>query len=276
MSQFIADDGETIHLKISGDGPPMVMLHGWTSDHREWFPFLHGLEAHHRIYRWDARAHGGHTLRSKTPPTVQRMSRDLANLIEHYALEDVLVVAHSMGALTLWQYLRDYGSRHLRKACFIDQSPRLLTDAQWPHGIYGDFDQARSAQFLARLHEDFPEAVLELIAFGLNEEARKKYLENTVGWQKSRSALAAMEPAPLITCWKSLVDADYRDVLPAIDIPTLLIYGEHSNFYRQETARHVAREIPDAKLHIYEGTDHSPHMWKRERFVSDLLHFIHP
>jgi len=276
MSQFIADDGETIHLKISGDGPPMVMLHGWTSDHREWFPFLHGLEIHHRIYRWDARAHGGHNLRSKSPPTVQRMARDLANLIEHYALTDIVVVAHSMGALTLWQYLRDYGSTHLSKACFIDQSPRLLTDSEWSHGIYGDFDQARSAQFIARLQEDFPEAVLELIAFGLNEQARQKYLQNTVGWQKSRNALAAMEPTPLITCWKSLVDEDYRDVLPMIDIPTLLIYGERSNFYRQETAHYVARQIPKATLHIYENTDHSPHMWQRERFVHDLLHFILP
>ena len=59
MSHFFADDGEKIHLHVSGDGtPPIVMLHGWTSSHQEWFPFLQDLNAHHRVWRWDARGHG--------------------------------------------------------------------------------------------------------------------------------------------------------------------------------------------------------------------------
>jgi non-heme chloroperoxidase len=276
MSEFIADDGETIHLKISGDGPPLVMLHGWTSDHREWFPFLHGLEPQHRIYRWDARGHGGHLLQTKSPPTVQRMARDLENLLEHYQLKNVVAVGHSMGALTLWQYLREYGSARFAKLCFIDQSPRLLTDETWPHGIYGGFDIEQSGRFLDRLREDFAEAVLELIAFGRNQQARQKYLENAVGWQKSRNALKAMQPEPLIRCWESLIAADFRDVLPQIEPASLLIYGGESNFYSRETAEHVAQQIRNSTLHIYENTDHSPHMWKRERFVQDLLNFNCP
>ena len=35
MTHFLADDGEKIHVKISGEGPPMVLLHGWTSSHRD-------------------------------------------------------------------------------------------------------------------------------------------------------------------------------------------------------------------------------------------------
>jgi len=54
----------------------------------------------------------------------------------------------------------------------------------------------------------------------------------------------------------------------------MLVYGGQSNFYSNDAARYVAREIPDAILHIYEGTDHSPHQWQRERFARDLLHFI--
>ena len=34
-----------------------------------------------------------------------------------------------MGALTLWQYIRDFGTGRLARLCFIDQSPKLLTDA---------------------------------------------------------------------------------------------------------------------------------------------------
>lgn len=85
-------------------------------------------------------------------------------MLEHFDLRDVVAVGHSMGALTLWQYLREYDSGCLSKVCFIDQSPKMLTDESWPHGIYGDFDENRSAVFLDKLNADFAEAVPQLTA----------------------------------------------------------------------------------------------------------------
>jgi pimeloyl-ACP methyl ester carboxylesterase len=274
MSHFFADDGAKIHLKIAGEGSPIVMLHGWTASHKEWNPFLDLLTPWHQVYRWDARGHGGHPLGDKTAPTAQRMAKDLANLLEHYQLDNVTVAGHSMGALTLWQYIRDFGTERISKVCFIDQSPKLLTDDTWQHGIYGNFDTQKAKQLATWLEEDFAEAVLKLTAFGLNQRARQKYLDDASGWERSRTMLKAQDPTPLIACWHSLTAADYRDVLKKIDIPAMLIYGGESNFYRVETAHHVANQIPDAILHIYEGTDHSPHQWCRERFAKDLMQFI--
>lgn len=274
MTHFLADDGEKIHLKISGEGSPLVLLHGWTSSHQEWFPFLSEWQSRHKVYRWDARGHGGHQLLHGQAPTAQRMARDLYNMLLHFDLTEVTAVGHSMGALTLWQYLRDFGSERLAKLCFIDQSPKLLTDASWEHGIYGDFDEKQNAERIAWLQEDFAEGVLKLTAYGLNARAREKYEEGAKGWEKSRQALRAQNAGPLIECWNSLSKADYRDVLNKIDIPTLLVYGGESNFYRRQTAHHVASQIPAAILHIYEGTDHSPHQWQRERFIRELTDFI--
>jgi pimeloyl-ACP methyl ester carboxylesterase len=274
LTSFRADDGERIHLAIAGAGDPVVMLHGWTASHEEWFPFLDQLTPHHRVYRWDARGHGGHGLITGTLPTVQRMARDLRNLLQHYNLAGATLVGHSMGALTVWEYIRHYGTSALGRACLIDQSPRLLTADDWEHGIYGDFDEARSRRFIAELEDDFAEAVLRLGAYGLNTRARAKYEQNARGWQRVREGLKQLNPAPLIETWKSLTAADYRDVLERIDIPALLIYGGESNFYHAGTARYVHERMPQATLRIYEGTDHSPHQWQRERFAQDLLAFI--
>jgi len=276
MSHFFADDGAKIHVSVSGDGPPLIMLHGWTSSHQEWFPFLGELNAAHRVFRWDARGHGGHPLGRHTGPTAVRMARDLHNLIEHYGLDNAGIVGHSMGALTLWQYIRDFGTSRLSRLCFIDQSPKLLTDANWQHGIYGNFDESQANQLLGQLRENFAEGVLKLTAFGLNARAREKYLAGASGWQKSREALRQQDPAPLIECWQSLTAADYRDVLQRIDIPSLLVYGGASNFYHSKTAHYVARQIPNSILHIYDGTDHSPHQWQRERFARELIAFMNP
>ena len=274
MSHFFADDGEKIHCHASGDGPPIVLLHGWTSSHQEWFPFVGELQKHHRVYRWDARGHGGHALTTDSAPTAHRMARDLLNLLDHFGIAQAGVVGHSMGALTTWQFIRDYGTSRLSRIALIDQSPRLMTDADWRFGIYGDFAAERSAAFVEDLKADFAESVLRLTAHGLNLRAKEKYAENAKGWQRSREQLRAQIPDPLIACWQSLVEADYRDVLEKIDVPALLIYGGESNFYHTETAHYVASRIPDALLRIYEGTDHSPHQWQRERFVQDLVGFF--
>lgn len=274
MDSFCADDGEKIHLKISGNGPPLVLLHGWTSTHRDWNPFLAALEARHRVFRWDARGHGGHPLVTQSIPSAPRMARDLQNLLDHYGLEKAVVAGHSMGALTLWQYLRDFGEERLSHLVIIDQSPRLLTDDTWKNGIYGDFDQHRNAAFIDALESDFAEALLRLVAFGHNAKARAAYLDNTAGMASARQRLQSLVPRPLIDCWASLSAADYRDVLATITLPTLLVYGGASNFYSTATARYVRDSIPGARLHIYDDVDHAPHLWERERFVRDVLDFV--
>jgi pimeloyl-ACP methyl ester carboxylesterase len=274
MTHFLADDGEKIHVRISGDGSPLILLHGWTASSEEWSPLMAELNAQHRVYRWDARGHGGHALAHAGSATVERMARDLKNLIDHFGIAEATAVGHSMGALTLWQYLRDHGTHGLGKLCFVDQSPKLLTADDWEHGIYGDFGVDRSKEALSWMRDDFAEGVLRLTAHGLNKRAEEKYLENSSGWQRARAALRAQDPEPLIDCWLSLTAADYRDVLAGIPLPTLLVYGGESNFYRTATAQYVANSIPNAVLRIYEGSDHSPHQWQRERFVRELIEFI--
>ncbi|MBN8501272.1 MAG: alpha/beta hydrolase [Sphingomonadales bacterium] len=274
MQHFLTDDGEHIHVHISGDGVPLVLLHGWTASHVEWSMFLRGLNPHYQLYRWDARAHGGYALHGSEPPSVARMARDLQNMLDHYQLDKACILGHSMGALTLWQYIQDFGTARISKAIFIDQSPRLVTDQQWKLGIYGEFDEARSAKFIAELEDDFAEAVLRLIAYGRNQRAREEYLADTPAWQRTREQFRKLRPAPLIEIWKSLTAADYRPVLPKIDVPTLLLFGGLSNFYTPETAEYVRRHIPDPRLLIYEGEDHSPHMWQRDRFIADLRAFL--
>ena len=266
-----ADDGEALHIRLSGSGTPLLLLHGWTASHAAWSPLVEPLSKHHRVLRPDARGHGGHVLKVNPEPDVKRLARDVINLLDHYEIDQVAAVGHSMGALTLWQCIRDFGVDRFSHLTFIDQSPKLLTDDTWRGGIYGDFDSVRAQRLVDDLGLDFAEAVLRLIAFGLNDKARETYLRNSSGWRAVRDSMRHLDATAAVSIWNSLVAADYRAVLASIKVPTLLAYGTCSNFYTEEVARFVAAQIPHASLHFYEGADHCPHLMQPERFVCDLM-----
>lgn len=266
-----ADDGEQLHVHESGSGTPILLLHGWTASHAAWAPLVAPLSRHYRLLRPDARGHGGHVLTVNREPDVKRLARDLINLLDHFEIDRIGAVGHSMGALTLWQCIQDFGTARFSHLAFIDQSPKLMTDDTWHLGIYGDFDIARSQRFIDDLEADFVEAVLRLIAFGLNDKARETYLRNSSGWRAAREALRNITPQSAIAIWKSLVAADYRNVLPSIEVPTLLAYGTSSNFYSAEAARFVASCMPQARVSFYEGADHGPHICQPDRFAREFL-----
>ena len=261
------------YVAVQGTGAPLVFLHGWTSNHREWISYAEPLSDHFSTYCWDARGHGVFNDPPPEPVDVQRMAQDLRDLIEQFQLERPLLIGHSMGALTSWEYIRRFGSDHLSGLVVVDQSPKLITEEDWPHGIYGAFPIERNRNFIARCEADFAETVLRLVGEGNNRNAREEYAEDSSRIQRIRAYLQKLDAEPLIQIWRSLALQDYRDLLPEIRVPTLLIHGDESHFYSVEVAEYLHQRIPNAILHVYEGTDHSPHLWQRERFLQDLRLF---
>lgn len=273
MEQLISHDKTPLHYVDLGHGRPVIFLHGWTASVLEWLPFAVPLAEQFRTLCWDARGHGDHPYAADTDMSIEAMADDLHQLISQLGLEQPILVGHSMGALTGWEYIRRHGCEALSGFCIIDQSPKLLTDSSWQHGIYGNFDSNHNQTLIAQLDKDFAEGVLELAANGFNQRIRENYQRNSRGFQKLRTMLQ-QQPADLLTrSWTSLSAQDYRDVLPRIKVPCLQIYGDQSQFYSQDLAHWVADQLADTQLHFYENSDHSPHLWHPQRFSYDLEQF---
>lgn len=271
---FSTNDGELIPVTRLGKGLPIIMLHGWTSNQLTWLPHGEALSKQYSTYCWTARGHSSRRLQTITPVTLERMAQDLRDLMEHYDMTQVVLLGHSMGVLTVWEYIRQFGCGKLAGLCLVDQSPRLLNDDTWKLGIYGHFSFQDNQRFVTELKTDFAEAVLQLGARGNNPQIANIYQKNTLGIQTLRNYLQSLHPAPLIQCWESLTTADYRTVLPIISVPTLLIYGGESQLYSQACAHYVQEAIPSSILHTYEGADHFPHVWQKARFIDDVRTFI--
>ena len=58
-----------------------------------------------------------------------------------------------MGALTLWQYIGDFGCERLARLCLIDQSPRITVDAGWKLGLFGSLTASQLHDKLSRARQ---------------------------------------------------------------------------------------------------------------------------
>jgi len=262
-----ADDGTALPVEVHGRGTPVLVLHGWTSRPEDWQGLLRRDHGSIAWYAWRARPHAG------PEPTVERMARDLHQVLERLHLDRPTVIGHSMGALVLWEYIAHHGSQALGRICIIDQSPRILTDAHWQLGLYGDFDADANRRFIAELERDFAGTVMELVDRG--RPASWLFKGRADPWMAARRAyLESLEPEPWIRAWESLSVKDYRDVLGRIHVPAMLVYGGEARLYPTATAHYVRSHIPAARLSIYEGTGHSPHLERLERFLAELKAFI--
>lgn len=87
---FYTDDG-------AGEGPPLLLVHGWGADSHQWSWHLDALAAGHRVVTVDLRGHGYSSV-PEADNTPRRMAEDLRELLDHLRIPAVVAVGHSMGA----------------------------------------------------------------------------------------------------------------------------------------------------------------------------------
>lgn len=272
--QWRAEDGEPITVRVAGQGPAVILLHGWAASHRDWSGLIAHLGQQARLYCWDARGHGLGGKETRSAITVSRMATDLRHMIADLEIDRPLLVGHSMGALIILEYIANYGEQGLAGLCLVDQSPRLLSADDWRLGLYGEFDLTANAGLIRSLQEDFADAVLGLVAAG------NQHLGHAVAdlppdqYALLRDYLGSLDHAAMIECWQSLVQCDFRSLLPAVRLPTLLIHGGQSQFYSLDVGRYLHSRLINSRFEIYHDSDHSPHLWERERFAGDLARLL--
>ena len=126
-----ADDGTRIAVHAAGEGPPLVLLHGFPQNHRCWLPVLPALAATHRCLLIDLRGYGdsdapaddaGHTVYSK-----RRMARDVVCVLDALGLARADVAGHDRGARVAYRFALDHPER-LNRLAILEVIP---TAAFW-------------------------------------------------------------------------------------------------------------------------------------------------
>jgi pimeloyl-ACP methyl ester carboxylesterase len=265
--------GEEIKLAYFdyGKGKPVVLIHGWPLC-KEMFEYqLEALVgAGLRVIAYDRRGFG----KSDQPWSgydYDTLTDDLKAVIDQLNLTDVTLVGFSMGGGEAARYFTRYGGAEVSKVVLISSVvPYLPQTDDNPDGIPQDklqdmADQAKDDRigFLDTFGKQFFGVTL------VNHPVSTPYLEYNRMLASMASGKATLE------CMKAFAYTDFRDDAMNINVPTLIIHGDHDKTVPIEpTGYHAAKLIKNNQFIIYEGAPHGLFYTEKERLNRDLVNFI--
>jgi pimeloyl-ACP methyl ester carboxylesterase len=250
--------GLEIAYERVGEGPPLVLVHGAPADGRFWRPQLAALADEFTVVAWDEPGAG----RSSDLPVgfgLADYADCLAALIDALWLGPAHVAGLSWGGTVALEVYR----RHPGLVATL-----ILADtyAGWKGSLPEEEVQARVAgvrRTLAGPAEEFDPTPPGLFAGDPPPEVVALL----------REIFAAVRRESLSTLLSVMPEADQRDLLPRIVVPTLLIWGELDARSPLTVAHRFDQAIPDTKLVVIPGAGHLSNLEQPQQFNEAVREF---
>lgn len=267
-----------LHHVERGQGPVLLLVHGWSQSTRCFDKQLADLGDRYRVMAVDLRGHG-----ESPKPThgyrVARLAADLHDFMLEHDLRDVALAGHSMGASVIWSYVEQFDAERLAKLIFIDQAP-LVTNGM---GLTGAALAEAGCAFTPTSLYETAHGIATAREASL-EGLRAAFFSSAVSEEDFRRAVSESLKVPAACAARLLVDhasQDWRDVIseviPGLGLPTLVFGGELATIFPPQAAAWIAGRIPGAKLSIFgreEGGSHFMFWENPTKFNAVLREFL--
>ncbi|MGY2743515.1 alpha/beta fold hydrolase [Arthrobacter sp. UYCu723] len=253
--------GLRIGYQRAGHGPPLVLLHGAYEDSRVWRRQLESLSDEFTVIAWDAPGCG----RSDDPPP-DFSGKDLGDALTGFLRAAVPGKPHVLGlsmgsgiALEMYRAHPEVPASLLLASAY----------AGWAGSLPPEEVERRYAQVLAELERP-PE---QFIPVWLPTLLTSRADPSSVG--EIAAIMADFHPKGMRALLNASGRADYREVLPTITVPTLLLYGAEDVRSPLSVARDMHQHIPGSTLVVIPDVGHLAAVEAPEAFNAEVRHFLH-
>lgn len=251
MKQTVEIDGIPLCYDVSGQGKPLILMHGWGCNHTTVASIARTAAESHCVYNIDLPGFGD-TPEPQEPWTVDRYTRFIERFISKLQLEAPVLVGHSFG-----------GRIAILLASRNPVSSVVLVDAA---GV----KPRRSPKYYVKVYSfKFMRAMANLF---LGKKKAAGWIEKRRARSGSADYVAAspMMRAILSRC----VNDDLRYAMPSIKAPTLLIWGENDTATPMRDARIMKKLIPGSGLVSFPGCGHYSFLDNPVQFAAVLRSFL--
>jgi pimeloyl-ACP methyl ester carboxylesterase len=263
-THVVSRDGTKIAYWTSGEGPPLLLVHGTSGSHERFAPLLPYLEPHVTVHVMDRRGRGG----SGDAPdyALAREFEDVASVVDTIAVSSgakVDVYGHSYGGECA------FGAAlltpNIRSLVLYEGWPPVLPQKlKFPSGVEERLD--------ALVASGDPEAALVLFW----REVVKVSEEDIRAIQAQPTWAARVATVHTITREFRAFFDDAFDPERAAEVtaPVLLLVGTDTPDELRDDPETVAVALPDARIVYLEGQQHIADVLAPELFAERLLEFL--
>jgi pimeloyl-ACP methyl ester carboxylesterase len=260
--------------RMCGTGPALLLLHGIGDSSVGWEPLMAELARDHTVIAPDLLGHG-ESDKPRADYSVAAYANGMRDLLDVLGVDRVTVVGHSLGGGVAAQFAYQYPERcdrlvlvatggvgpevhPLLRLATLPLAEVVVIPMQLPPArLAGRLcievlrrsgtDLGRDADELARVVEGLPD--------GAARGAFTRTLRSAVDW---RGQVVTMRDRAYLT----------------VDVPTLVVWGDHDAVIPVSHAELVREALPWARVEIFEGAGHFPHHHDPDRFLAVLDDFL--
>lgn len=269
---FQTDDGLTLsYLDWGGAGgaepgvPVLVMVHGRRA-HARWFdPVVRDLSPHYRCVALDLRGHG-ESEGNREPASLQRYTADVVQFMNLFESQKRILMVHSMAGRFAILAHQLHGVKPdlivMADTPLYRRPHHLRPEPEFKPKRYPTKEAALQRFRLMPMGTSAHPDLLRYIA----EHALRQYEDGTWSWKFDEQT----STRPFGSDFPDAMELD----LEGLDVPTLVIYGEHSGLVTPLEAQMMAGRLPKAKLVELPGTYHHIMLDRPSAFNRELVEFF--
>jgi len=244
-------DGVHIHYEVTGDGPALILTHGYSSTAQMWAGQVGPLSRHFKVVTWDMRGHGDSDYPADPAAYSEEATvADMAALLDAVGAKEAVVGGLSLGGYMSLAFQRAHPER-TRALLIIDTGPGYKND-QARDGWNANASR-RAERFEA---EGLPDPAK------LGAEVRLARHRDATGLALAARGMLTQRDARVI------------ESLPGIKVPAVVIVGADDTPFLA-ASDYMAAKIPGAKKVVIPGAGHSANIDQPEAFNAALLGFLH-
>jgi len=250
--------GASLHYTIAGDGPPLVMIHGFGSSEADWDLQRVALTPHFRVITPDLRGFG-RSSRDVGPFSAEQFSEDLRALLDHLEIPCFALLGYSLGGAVSFQFAVDHPQR-VERLILVNTLPSFR-----PTTLRKKWEVCMRRSLVRATGMDKMASVLGKRLFPEDHQVEMRATFEARYAQNTKSVyLGVLDHLP---------EWSVQEHLHTLTMPILVIGAEHDYTPHAEKEAYAA-QLDNASLIMVENSRHGTPFDQAEIFNQHVLDFL--